>query len=165
MTTSERDPILDAFDRHLSAVERLIPANPPALVGQAERKPIRVVAGTTIRRGQRPGSGRRLNLVLAPIGVAAVVIAALVGVGLMTRPVATLIQTVLESMRVVPRVLLSTGMAPVTATLLDVQMRRSATPAMARVARRLGIDADWVLFGHVHRRGPISRGVADAVPR
>jgi UDP-2,3-diacylglucosamine pyrophosphatase LpxH len=76
-------------------------------------------------------------------------------VRLMTRPVATLVQTVLESLRVVPRVLLSTGMAPVTAKLLDVQMRRSATPAMARVARQLGIDADWVLFGHVHRRGPI----------
>ncbi len=74
---------------------------------------------------------------------------------LMSRPVATLIQTVLESLRVVPRVLLNTGMAPVTARLLDVQMRRAATPAMARVARHLGIDADWVLFGHVHRRGPI----------
>jgi len=43
----------------------------------------------------------------------------------------------------------------VTARVLDVQMRRSATPAMARVVRRLGIEADWVLFGHVHRRGPI----------
>jgi hypothetical protein len=26
---------------------------------------------------------------------------------------------------------------------------------MARVVGRLGIEADWVLFGHVHRRGPI----------
>jgi hypothetical protein len=43
----------------------------------------------------------------------------------------------------------------VTAKLLDVQMRRCATPAMARVVQRLGVDADWVLFGHVHRRGPI----------
>ena len=76
-------------------------------------------------------------------------------VRLMTRPVATLIQTMLEQLRVVPRVLLNTGMAPVTAKLLDVQMRRAATPAMGRVVRRLGIDADWVLFGHVHRRGPI----------
>jgi hypothetical protein len=87
VTTSDRDPIFDAFDRHLAAVERLIPTNPPALVGQSERKPIKVVAGTTVRRGQRPGSGRRLDLVLAPIGIAAVVIAAVVGVGLMTRPV------------------------------------------------------------------------------
>jgi UDP-2,3-diacylglucosamine pyrophosphatase LpxH len=74
---------------------------------------------------------------------------------LMTRPVATVIQTALEPLRVLPRILLNTGMAPVTAKVLDVQMRRAATPAMARVARHLGIDADWVLFGHVHRRGPI----------
>jgi UDP-2,3-diacylglucosamine pyrophosphatase LpxH len=74
---------------------------------------------------------------------------------LMTRPVATVMQTVLEPVRVLPRMLLNSGMAPVTAKVLDVQMRRAATPAMARVARHLGIDADWVLFGHVHRRGPI----------
>ena len=54
-----------------------------------------------------------------------------------------------------PELLLSTGMAPLTARLLDVQMRRAALPAMARVVERLGIDADWVVFGHVHRRGPI----------
>jgi UDP-2,3-diacylglucosamine pyrophosphatase LpxH len=74
---------------------------------------------------------------------------------LVNRPVATVIQTALESLRVLPQMLLSTGMAPVTAKVLDVQMRRGATPAMARVADHLGIDADWVLFGHVHRRGPI----------
>jgi UDP-2,3-diacylglucosamine pyrophosphatase LpxH len=74
---------------------------------------------------------------------------------LVTRPVATIIQSGLEPLRVLPRVLLNTGMAPVTATLLDVQMRRAAMPALTRVVRNLGIDADWVLFGHVHRRGPI----------
>lgn len=87
MTTPDRDPILDAFDRRLAAVERLIPADPPALIGQAAHKPIKVVAGTSVGRGQRPGSGRRLNLVLAPIGIAAVVIAAVVGVGLVPRSV------------------------------------------------------------------------------
>ncbi len=86
MTTSDRDPILDAFERHLAAVERLIPADPPAFVGQDERKPIRVVRRDHGQTGQGPGSGRRLTLVLAPIGIAAVVIAAIVGVGLMTRP-------------------------------------------------------------------------------
>ena len=74
---------------------------------------------------------------------------------LTTRPAATLIQTTLEPLRVLPQVMLDTGMAPVTAKLLDVQMRRCATPAMARVVAHLGVDADWVLFGHVHRRGPI----------
>jgi hypothetical protein len=73
----------------------------------------------------------------------------------MTRPVATVIQSALEPLRALPRVMLDSGMAPVTAKVLNVQMRRCATPAMARVVSRLSIDADWVLFGHVHRRGPI----------
>jgi UDP-2,3-diacylglucosamine pyrophosphatase LpxH len=74
---------------------------------------------------------------------------------LIARPAATVLRSTVDAMRIVPRVLLKTGMAPLTAKLIDVQMRRSATPAMARVVKRLGIDADWVLFGHVHRRGPI----------
>ena len=54
----------------------------------------------------------------------------------------------------VERRLLRRRLAPVTARLLGVQMRRAAIPALARVVHRLGIDADWVLFGHVHRLGP-----------
>lgn len=57
---------------------------------------------------------------------------------------------------VVPQLLRLGGLAPVTASLLDVQMRYAALPAMAQVVRHLGLDADWVLFGHVHRRGPIA---------
>jgi hypothetical protein len=45
-------------------------------------------------------------------------------------------------------------MAPVTARVVDLQMRHAAIPAMARVARRLGVQADWIVFGHVHRNGP-----------
>jgi UDP-2,3-diacylglucosamine pyrophosphatase LpxH len=74
---------------------------------------------------------------------------------LASRPVGTVLQSGAEAARLLPRLLLNAGMAPVTSRLLDVQMRRAATPAMARVVERLGIDADWVLFGHVHRRGPI----------
>jgi UDP-2,3-diacylglucosamine pyrophosphatase LpxH len=74
---------------------------------------------------------------------------------LMARPVATVLKSSADVLRVVPRLLLKAGMAPLTSRLIDTQMRRSATPAMARVVDRLGIDADWVLFGHVHRRGPI----------
>jgi UDP-2,3-diacylglucosamine pyrophosphatase LpxH len=74
---------------------------------------------------------------------------------LASRPVATMLQTGVEATRGLPRLLLRAGMAPLTSRLLDVQMRHAATPAMARVVRRLGIDADWVLFGHVHRRGPV----------
>jgi hypothetical protein len=47
------------------------------------------------------------------------------------------------------------GLAPVTAWLLGVQMRRASIPALARVVHRLGVEADWVLFGHVHRSGPL----------
>ena len=35
-------------------------------------------------------------------------------------------------------------------------MRRASIPALARVAHRLGVDADWVVFGHVHRCGPLA---------
>jgi UDP-2,3-diacylglucosamine pyrophosphatase LpxH len=74
---------------------------------------------------------------------------------LATRPVATVVEGTAQRVRVLPALLLKTGLAPVTAKLVDVQMRRAAAPAMSRVVRRLGIAADWVLFGHVHRRGPI----------
>lgn len=51
--------------------------------------------------------------------------------------------------------LLKPQIAPLTATLLGVQMQRASIPALARVAQRLGVEANWVLFGHVHRRGPL----------
>lgn len=54
-----------------------------------------------------------------------------------------------------PRLLRRVGLSPLTAALLDLQMRHSGIPAMADVVQRLGIDAEWVLFGHLHRRGPI----------
>jgi hypothetical protein len=34
-------------------------------------------------------------------------------------------------------------------------MRRASIPALTRVVHRLGVDADWVVFGHVHRCGPL----------
>jgi UDP-2,3-diacylglucosamine pyrophosphatase LpxH len=74
---------------------------------------------------------------------------------LAARPVATVVEGLAARAHVVPKLMVSTGLAPVTAKLLDVQMRRAAVPAMARVVARLRIDADWVLFGHVHRRRPI----------
>ncbi len=33
--------------------------------------------------------------------------------------------------------------------------RRAAIPAMAEVSRRLGIGARYLVFGHIHRRGPL----------
>jgi UDP-2,3-diacylglucosamine pyrophosphatase LpxH len=46
--------------------------------------------------------------------------------------------------------------APLTARLLGAQMRRAAIPALARVVHRLGVDAEVVVFGHVHRGGPLT---------
>jgi hypothetical protein len=51
--------------------------------------------------------------------------------------------------------LLSPRHAPLTAKMLSGQMRRFSIPALVTVVEHLGIDADWVLFGHVHRLGPL----------
>jgi UDP-2,3-diacylglucosamine pyrophosphatase LpxH len=53
------------------------------------------------------------------------------------------------------RRMLRRRLAPLTALALGVQMRRASIPALARVVHRLGVDADWVVFGHVHRCGPL----------
>jgi hypothetical protein len=53
-----------------------------------------------------------------------------------------------------PRRLQSHRLAPLWHRVLGLQMQRASIPAVARVAHRLGVDADWVLFGHVHRLGP-----------
>lgn len=52
--------------------------------------------------------------------------------------------------------LLNPRHAPLTARLLGTQMQRASIPALVRAGRRLGVDADWVVFGHVHRRGPMA---------
>jgi predicted phosphodiesterase len=78
---------------------------------------------------------------------------------LLRRPLATMLEATGEMVRIavlpaLPRLLMDARMAPVNARIIDLQMRRSAIPAMARVARRLGVQADWIVFGHVHRGGP-----------
>jgi UDP-2,3-diacylglucosamine pyrophosphatase LpxH len=55
----------------------------------------------------------------------------------------------------VPVHLLSHRFAPLTTVLLGAQMRRASIPALVRVVHRLEVDADWVVFGHVHRCGPL----------
>jgi len=56
---------------------------------------------------------------------------------------------------------LPSQLAPLTARALGRQMERHALPAMARTAQALGVDAEWVVFGHVHRRGPRGRDRPD----
>jgi len=48
-------------------------------------------------------------------------------------------------------------LAPLSAAVLGVQMRRAAIPALAHVIERLGVEAPSVIFGHVHRNGPQPR--------
>jgi len=48
----------------------------------------------------------------------------------------------------------SRWMTRVRGRLLGLQMLRASIPALARVVHRLGVDADDVIFGHVHRLGP-----------
>src|SRR5919202_4944631 len=45
--------------------------------------------------------------------------------------------------------------APLVARLLGAQMRHASLPALARVVHRLGVGAEHVVFGHVHRLGPL----------
>lgn len=77
------------------------------------------------------------------------------------RPLAALVDDLAEFGRAAtmpaPRRLMSNRAARLNARLLGVQMRRASIPALARVVHRLGVDADWVLFGHVHRLGPLER--------
>jgi UDP-2,3-diacylglucosamine pyrophosphatase LpxH len=81
--------------------------------------------------------------------------------GSLPLPIASLLNDLAELIRAatMPRVrrgLLTPWLAPLTSRLLGLQMRRASIPALARVVHRLGIDADWVVFGHVHRLGPLA---------
>ena len=76
------------------------------------------------------------------------------------RPLAALAEDVAELIRastmpLAPRRLLRPGMARLTASVLGAQMRLASLPALSHVVGRLGVDAEWVLFGHVHRLGPL----------
>jgi hypothetical protein len=52
--------------------------------------------------------------------------------------------------RAVPPVL-----APLLTRVLARQVRNHSLPALAHAAYALGVEAPWVLFGHVHRLGPL----------
>jgi UDP-2,3-diacylglucosamine pyrophosphatase LpxH len=52
-------------------------------------------------------------------------------------------------------------LAPLSARLLGHQMLRHAMPAFAKATRALGVEAEWIIFGHVHRRGPRERDNLD----
>jgi hypothetical protein len=47
------------------------------------------------------------------------------------------------------------GLGPVRSGVGGPDLRQAGLAAIAEVVRRLGIDADHVLFGHTHRAGPL----------
>jgi Calcineurin-like phosphoesterase len=47
------------------------------------------------------------------------------------------------------------GLGPVKSDLSPGAITRAGLAAMGEVVRRLGIEADHVIFGHTHRRGPL----------
>jgi Calcineurin-like phosphoesterase len=55
------------------------------------------------------------------------------------------------------RLLNFAGVGPVGADLSPAELRRAGLKAMTEMCRRLAIDAQWVLFGHTHRAGPLER--------
>jgi len=58
--------------------------------------------------------------------------------------------------RVIPPVL-----APLLTRVLARQVRNHSLPALAHAAYALGVQAPWIIFGHVHRLGPMP---GDAAP-
>jgi UDP-2,3-diacylglucosamine pyrophosphatase LpxH len=74
------------------------------------------------------------------------------------RPLATLVEDLAELLRAAtmpsPRSLQPHRLAPLTRVLLSRQMQRASIPALAHAAAQVGVDADWLVFGHVHRSGP-----------
>ncbi len=79
-------------------------------------------------------------------------------------PLAALAEDIAELIRastmpLAPRRFLYPWMARLTARVLGAQMRRASVPALSHVVGRLGVEADCVLFGHVHRLGPLAGDV------
>lgn len=52
-------------------------------------------------------------------------------------------------------VLNAAGLGPFGTDLSGPELRRAGVAAMCRVVEQLGIDADWVIYGHTHRAGPL----------
>lgn len=52
-------------------------------------------------------------------------------------------------------VLNAAGLGPFGTEVSGPELRRAGIAAMCRVVERLEIDADWVVYGHTHRAGPL----------
>jgi len=49
------------------------------------------------------------------------------------------------------------GLGPFGTEMTGPALRRAGIAAMCRVVEQLGIEADWVIYGHTHRAGPLPR--------
>jgi predicted phosphodiesterase len=123
----------------------LIPESPIGLPrGRLEHRPARPALAIEYERGRIRSHHSRDALLTRAL----------------QRPLTTLAEIAAELARAamlphVPRMLMHARLAPVTAAMIDAQMRHAALPALALVLARLGVEADWVVFGHVHRLGPL----------
>jgi UDP-2,3-diacylglucosamine pyrophosphatase LpxH len=113
--------------------------------GPLARRPVDRVLPRDYEHGRRPSLTRAEALLTS----------------LLPRPLAALADDVAELLRAasMPQVagrLRGRRLSRLTARLLGVQMQRASIPAITRVAHRLGVDADYVIFGHVHRLGPLA---------
>ena len=70
------------------------------------------------------------------------------------RPLAMALEQIAELTRYGTWLLRGLHLTGLTTAVIDLQMRHGAVPAIAHVADRLGVEAEWVVFGHVHRLGP-----------
>jgi UDP-2,3-diacylglucosamine pyrophosphatase LpxH len=84
---------------------------------------------------------------------------------ILQRPVAVVLEHLAELTRYGTRLLQHVELAAVTARALDLQVRHAAVPAMVETAQRLGIEARSIVFGHVHRRGPLEERAGHALRR
>jgi UDP-2,3-diacylglucosamine pyrophosphatase LpxH len=77
---------------------------------------------------------------------------------ILPRPLASRLEDLAELLRAAtmpsPRKLQPHHIAPLTRVLLGRQMQRASIPALTHATARIGVDPDWVIFGHVHRGGP-----------
>lgn len=124
------------LDRHLMPVSSFGLAR-----GPLRRRPVDEVLPSAYESVRRPSITRATRWLPRPFATLADDLAMLVRASTMPREQR--------------RRRLGTHLSPLTSHLLGIQMRRASIPALARVVHRLGIDAERVVFGHVHRLGPL----------
>jgi UDP-2,3-diacylglucosamine pyrophosphatase LpxH len=78
------------------------------------------------------------------------------------RALATLAENTADRLRAAtmpsPRKLQPHRIAPLTRVLLTRQMQHASIPALAHAMARIGVEPEpeWLVFGHVHRLGPVA---------